>query len=96
MAAFARWRIAVGDDATTPYAILAVLGFLLAAGPPLGLWPLVYWLPGLNFIRAPSRFMLMAILGLAVTLRDRIRSSRRAILAAAPPVARRLPRARSS
>ena len=55
-----------GCRAKYPYAILAVLGFLLAAGPPLGLWPLVYWLPGLNFIRAPSRFMLMAILGLAV------------------------------
>jgi len=58
--------LAARSRAKYPYAILALLGFLLAAGPPLGLWPLVYWLPGLNFIRAPSRFMLMAILGLAV------------------------------
>jgi hypothetical protein len=26
----------------------------------------VYWLPGMNFIRVPSRFMLLALLGLAV------------------------------
>jgi hypothetical protein len=35
-------------------------------GPPLGIWPLVYWLPGLNFIRVPSRFTILALLGLAV------------------------------
>ena len=38
----------------------------LAVGPPFGLWPLVYWLPGLNFIRVASRFMLPAMLGLSV------------------------------
>jgi hypothetical protein len=30
------------------------------------LWPAVYWLPGLNFIRAPSRFTLLTVLGLGV------------------------------
>ena len=39
---------------------------LLAAGPPIGLWPLVYWLPGFNFIRAPARFAIPAVLGIAV------------------------------
>jgi hypothetical protein len=45
---------------------LTVLAVLLSAGPPFGLWPLVYWLPGFNFIRIPSRFILLAMLGLAV------------------------------
>ena len=48
------------------YALLTIVSVWLTLGPPIGLWPLVYWLPGLNFIRVPSRFMLLAILGLAV------------------------------
>src|SRR5262245_27745435 len=56
------WR----SDATVFYAGLTVLGFLLSMGPPLGLWPLVYWLPGFSFIRVASRFILLAMLGLAV------------------------------
>jgi hypothetical protein len=48
------------------YLLLTLLGVWLTLGPPIGLWPLVYWLPGLNFIRVPSRFILLAILGLAV------------------------------
>ncbi len=48
------------------YLVLTLLAFWLAAGPPLGVWPFVYWLPGLNFIRAPNRFVLLAIAGLAV------------------------------
>jgi hypothetical protein len=48
------------------YAVIALAGLLLSAGPPLSLWPYVYWLPGLNFIRIPSRFFLLAMLGVAV------------------------------
>lgn len=48
------------------YGLVTVLGILLAAGPPIGLWPLVYHLPGFNFLRVPSRFMLLAVLGLSV------------------------------
>lgn len=48
------------------WGIIAILGTLLAAGPPIGLWPLVYWMPGLNFIRIPSRFFLLAMVGIAV------------------------------
>lgn len=48
------------------YLALTLIALWLAAGPPIGIWPLVYWLPGLNFIRAPNRFMLLAIAGLAV------------------------------
>jgi hypothetical protein len=35
---------------------------------PVGLWPHVYWLPGFNFIRVPSRFMILGMLALAVVL----------------------------
>ncbi len=48
------------------YGLLTMLAYLLCAGPPLGLWPLVYWLPGFNFLRVPSRFILLAVLGLAI------------------------------
>jgi hypothetical protein len=50
----------------TFYAALTLLALWLAAGPPIGLWPVVYWWPGFNFVRAPSRFVLLAIVGLAV------------------------------
>ncbi len=56
------WR----SDATVFYAGLTLLGIFLSMGPPLGLWPLVYSLPGFSFIRLSSRFMLLAVLGLAV------------------------------
>ncbi|HXG54043.1 MAG TPA: hypothetical protein VNJ03_01575 [Vicinamibacterales bacterium] len=59
--------------------LLALVSILLTVGPPLGLWPLVYWLPGFNFIRVPSRFWILATLALAVLsaigcerLRDRL------------------------
>jgi hypothetical protein len=48
------------------YALLVLLSVLLAMGSPNGLWGLVYWLPGMNFVRAPSRFVILAVLGLAV------------------------------
>ena len=38
----------------------------LSIGPPFGVWPLVYWLPGMSFIRVPSRFTILAMLGLAI------------------------------
>jgi hypothetical protein len=48
------------------FVLLPLVGVWLSVGPPVSIWPLVYWLPGLNLIRVPSRFMLLAILGLAV------------------------------
>ena len=38
----------------------------MTIGPPFGIWRFVYWLPGLSFIRVPSRFMLLGMLALAV------------------------------
>ena len=48
------------------YGILALVSVWLSIGPPFGLWPLVYWLPGMSFIRVPSRFTMLAVLGLAI------------------------------
>jgi len=48
------------------YGLLALVSLWLSIGPPLGVWPLVYWLPGMNFIRVPSRFTMLAVLGLAI------------------------------
>ena len=38
----------------------------MTIGPPYGVWQWIYWLPGLSFIRVPSRFMLLGMLALAV------------------------------
>jgi hypothetical protein len=53
--------------ATTAFYLILTIGcVLLAAGPPISIWPLVYWLPGFNFIRGPSRFMIRGVLGIGV------------------------------
>jgi hypothetical protein len=64
--ALRRWSEAHRRNAVIVYALITLVGVWIAAGRAAGLWPLVYWLPGLNFIRVPSRFMLLAVLGLAV------------------------------
>ena len=48
------------------YALLTSVSLWLAVGPPVGIWPFVYWMPVLNFIRVPSRFTILTVLGLAV------------------------------
>ena len=80
LSAWQRWRIALGPSALGFYLVLTILAVLLSIGPPLGLWPLVYWMPGFSFIRVPSRFTILAMLGLAVLagigfdrLRERLR-----------------------
>jgi len=54
------------DDAPFFYTLLLAACVWLSIGPPYGVWQYVYWLPGLNFIRAPSRFMILGVLALAV------------------------------
>jgi hypothetical protein len=61
-----RWPRIDWRSAVPVYALMTLVSVWLATGPSGGLWPLVYWLPGLNFIRVPSRFMLLAVLGIAV------------------------------
>ena len=48
------------------YALLAAVSVLMFTPPPISLWPAVYWLPAFNFIRVPSRFMILTTLALAV------------------------------
>lgn len=64
--AMAAWADDHRHDAKLFYTLLTLVTIGLALGPPYGLWQYVYWLPGFNFIRASSRFTLVALLGLAV------------------------------
>jgi len=55
-----------GRDTVMFYAGLTLVCFWLTLGPPLGLWRWVYWLPLFDFLRVPSRFVMLMMLGLAV------------------------------
>jgi len=46
--------------------LLTIVSVGLALGGQYGLWQFVYWLPGFNFIRGASRFMVLGLLGVAV------------------------------
>src|SRR6185295_14279539 len=48
------------------YLLLTIVSAGLALGGRYGLWQFVYWLPGFNFIRGSSRFMVLGLLGVAV------------------------------
>ena len=48
------------------YVLIAVLATLMFVDRPFELWRYVYWLPGLNFIRVPSRFIILTMLALSV------------------------------
>ena len=64
-------RIGVRGSAATAACSMCCwrsLAVWLFLPPPLGLWPHVYALPGLNFIRVPSRFMILAMLALGVAM----------------------------
>ena len=56
------WRSA----AVPFYTALAVVATLMFVTWPFDLWRHVYWLPGFNFIRVPSRFILLVMLCLGV------------------------------
>lgn len=63
------WSAWSARQRTSPllfYVLLTAICIGLSLGPPYGLWQFVYWLPGLNFIRASSRFMVLGVLGIAV------------------------------
>ncbi len=56
-----------GDKRTLVfYSLLTMLCLWLSAGTPLKLWSWVNGLPGLSLVRVPSRFMILAVLGLSV------------------------------
>jgi hypothetical protein len=63
------WKDWANRHRTNPvpvYLLMALFSVAISLGSPLGIWPLVYWLPGLNFIRVPSRFTVLGVLALAV------------------------------
>ena len=62
----ARWSTARRGSMVIFAATLALVGLWLSLGPPLGIWPLVYNWPGLSFVRVPSRFLTLGVLGLAL------------------------------
>jgi hypothetical protein len=54
------------DNATAFYLLIAILSILMFIERPFELWRYVYWLPGFNFIRVPSRFIILTMLALSV------------------------------
>lgn len=48
------------------YLLLAVASTMMFIEWPIEVWRYVYWLPGLNFIRVPSRFIILTLLALSV------------------------------
>ena len=71
-----------GADYRWLYLAVVLVTLWFAIGPPYGVWRWVYWLPGLNFVRVPSRFMLLGVLGLGVLAGlgfDRLMATRPAV-----------------
>jgi PA14 domain len=60
------WGSQYRDNPTAFYLLLTMISAGLALGGQHWLWQAVFWLPGFNFIRAPSRFMVLGLLGVAV------------------------------
>jgi hypothetical protein len=61
-----RWAAANRRSGVGFYALLLLVAGWLSLGPPYLLYRLVYDLPGISFIRVPSRFTLVALLALAI------------------------------
>jgi hypothetical protein len=67
----ARWREVQRRDPTILYFLMAAFSVWAAFGPPsrywrLGIWRFIYDWPGLNFVRATSRFTVLGLLAVAV------------------------------
>jgi hypothetical protein len=60
------WGAPYRSNPTGFYLLLTMVCLWLALGPPYGLWQFVYWLPGFNFIRGSSRFMVLGLLGISL------------------------------
>lgn len=54
------------DNYAIFYLLIGLGALLMFVDRPVELWRYVYWLPGFNFIRVPSRFILLAMLALSV------------------------------
>jgi len=66
LAIAAFWKRSDRTWHTPFYLLMAVVCVWFAIGPPFGVWRWVYWMPGLSFIRVPSRFLLLGLLAVAV------------------------------
>jgi hypothetical protein len=67
----ARWAEVQRRDPTIVYFLMAAFSVWAAFGPPsrywrLGVWRFIYEWPGLNFVRATSRFTVLGLLAVAV------------------------------
>lgn len=62
----AGWRERLRTSPAALYGLLAAISLLVFVPPPFSIWPLVYWLPGFNFVRVPSRFIILTTLALSV------------------------------
>lgn len=54
------------DNAVIFYLLVAIASTMMFIDRPIEIWRYVYWLPGLNFIRVPSRFIILTMLALSV------------------------------
>jgi hypothetical protein len=61
-----RWSEAHGGPSLSFYLLLAVFTLWASLGPRFGLYTLLYRLPGVDFIRIPSRIFIVTLLSLAV------------------------------
>ena len=60
------WRRLTPMQTRGLYLIMLLVPIWMTIGPPYGIWPWIYQVPGLSFIRVPSRFMLLGMLALGV------------------------------
>lgn len=56
----------LGSDATGYFLLLAVGSTGMFTTWPVDTWRHIYWLPGFNFIRVPSRFIVLVVLSLGM------------------------------
>ena len=61
-----RWADSYRPNAVAFYSLLTLISLWLSLGPQFGLYRLVHNWPGFSLIRVPSRFTLVALLGLGV------------------------------
>ena len=69
--AIRQWAASARRDPRMPYALIAGFCIWVAIAPPnpywrIGLWRFIYTWPGLNFVRATSRFTVVGLLAVAI------------------------------
>lgn len=60
------WRRLTPMQTRGLYLTMLLFTAWMTIGPPYGIWQWIYQVPGLSFIRVPSRFMLLGMLALGV------------------------------